>query len=100
MLGVFPSLLALVWSYVMYFMPESPKWLILQGQIDESYKVYLLTCNTSSEAKKELEKSRRGIERVKLASNSTIYQFFNVWKLCLFVSVALMIFQNFSGNAG
>lgn len=155
----FPSILAVVWSTLMIYMPESPRWYIVNGKREEAFQVFSLIYDTVDEARRETQKAMKSVEALRLsqsrsrlsnhtssesqlpiffnnsytidnntsinqvnASNNqqtgtlpsrdgkdngakayllhtaSVWEVISVWKLSIFVSVSLMIFQNFSGS--
>lgn len=120
----FPIVLAVVWACFMYYMPESPRWYLVKSRHDEAYSVFALIYDTPEEIAKETERAAQYVETLRLSSSgnelgrirsmssssslsanfkaasSSIREIVSRYQLSIIVSVALMVFQNFSGNAG
>jgi MFS transporter, SP family, galactose:H+ symporter len=120
----FPVVLAITWACLMYYMPESPRWYLVKSRHDDAYRVFALIYDTPEEITKETERAAQHIESLRLpssaaelgrlrsvsssstlsmniiAASASINEIASRYKLSIIVSVALMIFQNFSGNAG
>lgn len=96
----FPGILAILWAACMYYMPESPRWLLVKFRDEEALKVFAMIYDTSEEAAREKHKAKKSVDALRTASSSTTWQIISQWKLPVFVSISLMILQNFSGNAG
>jgi SP family galactose:H+ symporter-like MFS transporter len=92
-----PALLSVIWIILMCKMPESPKWLILRGKKQEALYVFIQRAQTVEEAQMELDYAVT-VNALRLVNIDEEGSIFN-WKLCLLVSVFLMIAQNFSGHA-
>lgn len=88
--GIVPSAFLLVG---LFFIPESPRWLIGRGLYDEGLKI-LRRINGDAQAQKELQEIRKGMENDKMELG-------RVWHLgskrVLIIAIILMIFSQING---
>lgn len=104
MLG-FPIVLSSIWMFLMSFMPESPRWLLVQDRCDDAYSVFLDICNSPEEASTEFQQAKDNINALSSSGSSlksednSLWSIVLNWKLSLLVSIFLMTLQNFSGQS-
>lgn len=97
----FPIILVSIWSILMGFMPESPRWLLVKGHTDEAMQVYLITCGRSeSDALREYKHADASIQTSRASDSFGLHNCGGKrWQLSMVVSIALMLLQQLSGHA-
>lgn len=93
----FPAILSVLWAMLMFRMPESPKWLLLQGREDEAFTVFRMRNQEEAEAHEDMRKAQSELRHSQVQGPAL--SVLNKYKLSCLVAVALMILQNFSGHA-
>jgi SP family sugar:H+ symporter-like MFS transporter len=89
-LAVIPSVVLLIG---MYFMPETPRWLVSRGREDEARDV-LLQSRTEEEAEKEI----RDIKEVERQEEGGLRELMAPWvRPALIVAIGLAVFQQIIG---
>ena len=95
-----PIIISTIWCILMLPMPESPKWLLVQGQESQALLVYIARTDTHSEAEVEFEQDKQEVIETKKANELPIKEVILFWKYPLIISITLMIAQNLSSHAG
>ena len=98
----FPIILSASWIALMFGLPESPKWLLVNGRTEDALHVFrVINGGNEITANKEFASACATIEATHMMANRrTILDIFcRKWLLPLIVSVSLMLLQQFSGHA-
>ena len=94
-----PVPFAVLWYLLMYFLPESPRWLLLVEQHEEALNSLTRIYGGIEEAHRSLEVASSSIMQEKNARTLIFLDFVYKWKLQLGLVLFLMISQQLSGNA-
>ncbi len=90
--GFFPALILFIG---MMFMPETPRWLLSKGRIEEGEKVL-----AKVEFESEFENSLKNIKE-EIAKDKTAARFKDIftktWKIPIFIAIGIMFVQQFVG---
>ena len=98
----FPIILSASWIALMFNLPESPKWLLVNGRTDEALHVFrIINGGNEHAANKEFASTCAMIEATNIMANrrTIIDMFVREWILALIVAITLMLLQQFSGHA-
>lgn len=89
--GVIPGALFVL---LLFFVPESPRWLQKQGHEDKSFKI-LEKINGTERARKELEDVKSSLKKESSASLRVLFQ--PGFRIALLIGVVLAILQQVTG---
>ncbi len=91
-IGVVPGFILLVG---MFFLPETPRWLMSQGREEESLKI-LKRIEEPALVEESMQRMRDEVEKAKERAN--LSEVFKPWlRKALIISVGIMFFQQFVG---
>jgi SP family arabinose:H+ symporter-like MFS transporter len=96
MLGL-ETIPAILYFFGLYFVPRSPRWLIMKGDFNESLAI-MTRFSDEEAAKSDIEKIRESIEKEKNKENPKLSELFkkNI-RLVLTIGIVVAILQQLSG---
>ncbi|WP_280771668.1 sugar porter family MFS transporter [Salipaludibacillus daqingensis] len=86
---------AIIFIVLLFFIPETPRWLVLNGDLLRGQEVLKKIGSTESESKEKVKEIQSTIQLDK--ENKKYKLFSKTWKPALFVGVGLAILQQASG---
>ncbi len=90
--GIIPSLIFLI---LLFFVTESPRWLVQKGRKEEALQILKRINNNSQQAKTQLDEIKKSIKN----ESGSIKELFRPGlRIALVIGVLLGIFQQFSGS--
>lgn len=93
-----PIFTSLIWMILMFFLPESPKWLLVQGDEDRALEVYKARVDTESEAQEDFHQACTQVMKAKEADKLSIYEIIHFWRYSIITSILILLAQNLCGH--
>ncbi len=98
----FPVIISACWIVLMFNLPESPRWLLVNHRSEDAMHVFRTIHGGNDDvAVKEYEAALMSVEATRAIENrhTLLHLLCRVWLLPMVVAVGLMMSQQFTGNA-
>ncbi|MCI1778818.1 MAG: sugar porter family MFS transporter [Bacteroidales bacterium] len=96
MLGM-ETLPAMLFLVIIFFIPESPRWMILRGRYESASSVLLKIFKTREEADSQLSLTRSVVEKSSSSGSEFKYLFSGGIRVALFIGIAIAMLGQFMG---
>lgn len=93
-----PLMMSIVWAIAMCFMPESPKWLLLNSRNDEAKAVYALSTTSDGETERLYSRALAEVEVTKKSAQLPLWSILHEWRYASGLAIFLVVAQNLSGQ--
>ena len=93
-----PIFISVIWMIMMFFLPESPKWLLIQGKVEKAQAVYNDRVDTESEAQEDFQNACDQVAKAKEAEKLSLFEIIHFWRYSIITSILILLAQNLSGH--
>ena len=94
-----PIPVTLLWGFTAFFVPESPKWLLVKSKNDDALLVFRRVFGNDIDANRALSMAMVEIEKVSRNNSNSYSSLWTHWRTSTCISISLMMFQQLSGHA-
>jgi MFS transporter, SP family, galactose:H+ symporter len=96
---LFPAPIAAFWALSIMFVPESPRWYLLVGEVQKAYNSYVCIYGDRVHARSILDSAQEEFSKSTSESTAISYELLHKWKWQLCIVLFLMMAQQMCGNA-